>query len=206
MVPITTNKMSYQITGGSVSHLTSVNSLNPKGSTYKNPKRKTHFTIVKVLYLLISGFTRTKYKAQEIELISIIKSPVIVSEPNENDLLNNKSNNAPAIPNVIPINLLTETLSLRTAAAINKTTIGFEIIMMDALIGVVILNPFKNKSWLHATPNTANNAKRGKSFLSIFSLMKRELTNQNKINAPPTRMSTNAKGCTCVGITSLAME
>src|ERR1700741_3791603 len=99
--------MSYQIFTGSVFQFTSVNSVKPKGSTYRVPKRKTHFTMVSVLYFFINGFTNTRYKAQEMELKRIIRSPVMVSDPNEKLLLNKRRSNAPVIPNTIPNNLET---------------------------------------------------------------------------------------------------
>ncbi len=80
------------------------------------------------------------------EFTRIIRSPVMVSEPKENVLLYNNMIAAPAIPKVIPVILPIEIFSLRTTAAMSNTTIGLEIIMIAALIGVVILNPFKKSN------------------------------------------------------------
>src|ERR1019366_4639166 len=107
--------------------------------------RNTHFTIVNALYFCIKGFTNTMYAAQDIELVNTIASPFMVSEPNEKCLLNSNNNKAPAIPKAIPAILLNDVFSFKSNDAINNTKTGLDTMMMDALIGVVRLNPFKNK-------------------------------------------------------------
>ena len=80
------------------------------------------------------------------ELSKIIISPDIVSEPKEKFLLYNSIIAAPATPNPIPKIFPVDIFSFNATAAIIKTIIGFEIIIIDAFIGEVKLNPFRKSN------------------------------------------------------------
>jgi len=99
-------------------------------------------------------------------------SPFKFSEPNEKSPLNNKSNNAPIIPKAIPETLVNVMLFLRIIAEAINTIIGLETMMIPALMGVVLSNPYKNINWLAATPNNPHKPNNKKSFLATFSYEK----------------------------------
>ena len=79
-----------------------------------------------------------------------------------------------------------------------------KLIIIAALIGEVILNPEKKVSWFKATPKNPHIANTLKSFVSIFSCLKKSETNQNRLNAPIARKKIKPNGLINTGITSLA--
>ena len=96
---------------------------------------------VTVLYFIMMGLTITTKMAQDAELIKVIKSPAIVSLPTSKFPRYRKIINAPATAKVRPEILSTVILSFKMINVKINTMMGFEIMIMEELIGVVILNP-----------------------------------------------------------------
>lgn len=110
---------------------------------------------------------------------------------------------APIPPKAMPISLIDVIFSFSIKALKIKTITGTAVIMIDASMGEVKLNPLKKNSWLEATPSNPQTISKGKSFLLTFSLIN-DLIAQNNNPAPNILKKTKAEGPILLGITPLA--
>ena len=78
------------------------------------------------------------------------------------------------------------------------------IMMMLALMGEVRFSPWKNISWLAATPSSPHRAILGRSFLSGQFHLALLRSRRNRKLAPSTRINIKAEGSIHMGITSFA--
>jgi hypothetical protein len=76
-----------------------------------------------------------------------------------------------------------------------STKIGFDVMMIEAFMGVVIFNPIKNRDWFSATPNKPQRASLIKSLGIIFSFEKNNDKAKNSNKAPDTRVNIKPMGC-----------
>ena len=76
---------------------------------------------------------------------------------------------APVKPSANPKTFCHVAFSCDRKNEITKTKMGVIIIMSAALMGVVMLSPAKNISWLMTTPNIPQTISIIKSFFPIFS-------------------------------------
>src|SRR5262249_26832598 len=120
------------------------------------PNKKIQRITVTVLYFIIMGLIITTKMAQEAELSRVIRSPRTVSLPNSKLPLYLSIRKAPVIARIRPLTLISVIRSLRTIKVNRNTMMGFDIIMMEELIGVVILRPHIKKTWFTTTPKSAS--------------------------------------------------
>jgi thymidylate synthase len=85
-----------------------------------------------------------------------------------------------------------------------KTITGTAVIIIDASMGEVKLNPLKKNNWLEATPSNPQRIKIGKSFLATFSFNNDDFSIQNNNPAPKILKKTNAEGPILLGMIPLA--
>ncbi len=101
---------------------------------------------------------------------------------------------APNIPMIIPETFLNDTFSRKMIAATIITMIGLVVIIKEALIGAVILNPLKNSNWLVATPKSPHKMSLPRSFVSILGDLKKISITQKIIEAEMTLKNINPNG------------
>lgn len=154
------------------------------------------------LYFVIKGFTKTIYKAYEQALIKTNKFPKTELVPPAFCPYAIKST-APIPPSAMPTSLIVVIFSFKIKALKIKTITGTAVIIIDASMGEVKLNPLKKNIWLEATPSNPQRISNGKSFFATFSLIN-DLMIQNNNPAPKILKKTNAEGPILLGIIPLA--
>ena len=112
---------------------------------------------------------------------------------------------APETPKIIPIILLIVIRSPTIIDAAINTMIGFVVIIRAPLMGAVRSSPLKNKSWLIATPNTAQKNNLILSDDSNFSFLKNRPANQKTKAVKSTLITMKPKGFMYSGMMPFAM-